>query len=115
MIIIDNQIKLKKLFVYSCLLIVAYPLSYGQKCSTKPMSRHTLARFKNLKSIREQLGWEVLDLVKKLENGKPSGASIYRLEQGRSIRLIGVTRIFNVLNDALGGKLQFSMEIEVES
>ena len=51
-------------------------------------TRYRMARFPRLRELRErQLGWEVVELVAKLSDGKPSVSSIYRLEQGGAIRL----------------------------
>jgi hypothetical protein len=73
------------------------------------------ARFPRLKEIREQrLGWEVIDLVAKLPGNRPSIASIYRLEAGRSVRIANARRVFDVLNEALGNSLKAESEIVLE-
>jgi hypothetical protein len=72
-----------------------------------------MARFPCLRDIRERrLGWEVAELVAKLPDGKPSVSSIYRLEQGGSIRLPNVGRVFDIVNQALGNSLDREKEIQ---
>ena len=74
-----------------------------------------MARFPRLREIRERrLGWEVIDLVAKLPGNRPSIASIYRLEAGRSVRVANARRIFDVLNDALNNSLNAENEIVLE-
>ena len=74
-----------------------------------------MARFPRLREIRERrLGWEVIDLVAKLPGNRPSIASIYRLEAGRSVRVANARRIFDVLNDALNNSLDVENEIVLE-
>ena len=51
------------------------------------------------------------ELVAKLPDGKPSVSSVYRLEQGRSIRAPHVRRVFDVVNRALGDALDAEQEI----
>ena len=73
------------------------------------------ALFPRLRQIREeQLGWEVTDILTRLPGGKPSIPSIYRLEQGRAIRVSNARRIFDVINTALNGKLDPSKELVVK-
>ena len=73
-----------------------------------------MARFPRLKELREQhLGWEVSELVSKLPDGRPSVASIYRLERGTELRVPNVRRVFDVVNQALGGTLDPAKEIEL--
>lgn len=74
-----------------------------------------MARFPRLKEIRErQLGWEVIDLVARLPGNRPSVASIYRIEQGRPVRIANARRIFDVLNAALEKKLDAEKELVLE-
>ncbi len=76
-------------------------------------ARYRMARFPRLRDIRERrLGWEVAELVAKLPDGKPSISSIYRLEQGGSIRLPNVRRVFDIVNQALGNSLDREKEIQ---
>src|SRR4051794_40937338 len=72
-----------------------------------------MARIPRLREIRARVGWEVMDLVLKLPGNRPSTASIYRLEQGQAVRVSNARRVFDVLNDALGGKLDPEKEIEL--
>lgn len=75
-------------------------------------SEPTLARFPNLRKIRElQLGWEVIDIATRLPNNRPSVASIYRIEQGQPARIANVRRVFDVVNAAMGGRLDPEKEI----
>ncbi|MCC8977588.1 hypothetical protein [Bradyrhizobium acaciae] len=67
------------------------------------------ATFKRLRQIREDLGLEVADIAAKL-GGKPSIASIYRLEQGQAIRVAQARRVFDVVN--IDGKLKPEQELE---
>lgn len=74
----------------------------------------TKATFLRLREIREvQLGWDVTELVAKV-GGKPSVAGIYRLEQGKAIRVTSARRVFDVINQAMGGKLDPKKELKVE-
>ena len=76
------------------------------------MARTRKAKFPRLREIRErELGWEVAELVAKLPDGRPSTSSVYRLEQGRSIRAPHVRRVFDVVNRALGNGLVAEEEI----
>jgi hypothetical protein len=68
------------------------------------------AKFARLREIREDLGWEVVDIVSKL-GGKPSIASIYRLEQGLPIRVSHARKVFDVVNTE--GKLDPAKELKV--
>lgn len=73
------------------------------------------AQFPRLRQIREeQLGWEVPDILGRLPGGKPSIASIYRLEQGHAIRVSHARRIFDVVNAALNNKLDPSKELIIK-
>lgn len=73
------------------------------------------ARFPRLREIRaEQLGWEVTDILSRLPGGRPSMASIYRLEQGHEIRIASARRIFDVVNAALNHKLDPGKELIVK-
>jgi hypothetical protein len=60
-------------------------------------------------AIREDLGLEVADIAAKL-GGKPSIASIYRLEQGQAIRVAHARRVFDVVN--ADGKLRPEVELK---
>ena len=83
----------------------------GRRAKTEPF----MARFPRLREIRErQLGWEVIDLVARLPGNRPSVASIYRIEQGLPVRISNARRIFEVLNEALGKKLDADKEIVLE-
>ena len=70
------------------------------------------ATFKRLRQIREDFGLEVADISAKL-GGKPSVASIYRLEQGRAIRVAHARRVFDVVN--VDGKLKPEEELVDEA
>jgi transcriptional regulator with XRE-family HTH domain len=70
------------------------------------------ATFKRLRHIREDLGLEVADIAAKL-GGKPSIASIYRLEQGQAIRVAHARRVFDVVN--VDGKLKAEKELVDET
>jgi len=73
------------------------------------------AQFPRLRQIREeQLGWEVTDIVIRLAGGKPSVASIYRLEQGHPIRVANARRVFDVVNAALNHALDPAKELVVK-
>lgn len=73
-----------------------------------------MARFPRLKELREQhLGWEVTELAAKLPDGRPSIASIYRLEKGVELRVPNVRRVFDVVNAALGNTLDANKEIHL--
>jgi transcriptional regulator with XRE-family HTH domain len=74
--------------------------------------RYTMARFPRLRVLRESLGWEAKDLAAKLADGKPSISSIYRLEQGGSIRAPMARRVFDLVNDALGRTLDPTKELK---
>jgi hypothetical protein len=72
-----------------------------------------MARFPRLRRIRqEQLGWEIVDILKRLPGNKPSMSSIYRLEQGEAIRMSSARRVFDVVNAALDNKLDPTKELE---
>jgi hypothetical protein len=71
-----------------------------------------LAKFPRLRELREtRLGWEVTELANKLPNGRPSISSIYRLEQGFAIRFASAKRVFDVIESALGEKLDATKEL----
>jgi transcriptional regulator with XRE-family HTH domain len=70
------------------------------------------ATFKRLRKIREDLGLEVADIAAKV-GGKPSIASIYRLEQGQAIRVAHARRVFDVVN--VDGKLKSEVELKDEN
>jgi hypothetical protein len=73
------------------------------------------ARFPRLRELREtELGWEVADLAAKLPAGQLSTATLYRLEQGKSIRVTSARKVFEVINGALGGKLDVKKELIIE-
>lgn len=81
----------------------------------RKVSRQRKARFPRLREIREeQLGWEVTDILTRVPGGRPSIASIYRLEQGHAIRVSNARRVFDVVNAALNGKLDPSKELVVK-
>jgi hypothetical protein len=74
----------------------------------------TMATFERLREIREvDLGWDVTDLLAKV-GGRPSVAGIYRLEQGRAIRVTSARRVFDAVNQALGNKLDPKKELKIE-
>jgi hypothetical protein len=70
------------------------------------------ATFKRLRQIREDLGLEVAVIAAKL-GGKPSVASIYRLEQGQAIRVAHARRVFDIVN--ADGKLKPEDELVDET
>jgi hypothetical protein len=73
------------------------------------------AKFPRLRQIREeQLGWDATEILTRLPGNRPSLASIYRLEQGLSIRVTNARKIFDVVNAALGNKLDPSKELKVD-
>lgn len=76
--------------------------------------RYSMARFPRLREVRESLGWEVSDLAAKLPDGKPSVSSVYRLEQGGEIRSPMARRVFDVVNKALGEKLEAAKELKTK-
>jgi hypothetical protein len=72
------------------------------------------AKFPRLKQIRKgRLGWSVSELFTRLPCGRPSPTSIYRLERGEAIRISAARRVFDVVNAALGGRLDHRKEIRV--
>ena len=74
----------------------------------------TKARFPRLKKLREEeLGWDVTQLIGQLM-GRPSIASIYRLERGESIRIAHARRVFEVINEALGHRLNAADELFID-
>ena len=78
-------------------------------------ARQRMATFRRLRQIREeQLGWEATDILSRLPGGKPSIASIYRLEQGHVIRVSSARRVFDVVNAALNGALDPGKELKVK-
>lgn len=78
-------------------------------------NRQRKATFRRLRQIREEmLGWEVIDILSRLPGGKPSIASIYRLEQGHAIRVASARKVFDVVNAALNNSLDPKKEIVVE-
>jgi hypothetical protein len=84
------------------------------------MSKRRIARpqkvhFPRLREIREEhLGWEVAEIVARLPGHRPSGSSIYRLEQGLAIRASNARRVFDVINAALNNTLDPSKELKVK-
>lgn len=68
------------------------------------------AKFPRLRELREDLGWEVTDIVGKL-GGRPSIATVYRLEQGIPIRVAHARKIFDVINKE--GKLDPKKELKI--
>jgi hypothetical protein len=79
----------------------------------RPRASPLMARFPRLRRIRqEQLGWEIVDILKRLPGNKPSMSSIYRLEQGEAIRMSSARRVFDVVNAALDNKLDPTKELE---
>jgi hypothetical protein len=76
--------------------------------------RSRKAKFPRLKQIREErLGWSVAELFVRLPGGRPSPTTIYRLERGGATRISAARRVFDVVNAALGGKLDVRKEIKV--
>lgn len=74
-----------------------------------------MARFPRLRQIRaERLGWEIMDLVARLPERRPSLSSIYRLESGLAIRIASARRVFDVVDAALGHTLDAGKELEIE-
>lgn len=72
-----------------------------------------MARFPRLRQIRTELGWDVTDIFMRLPGHRPSIASIYRLERGGAIRLVGARRTFDVIDAALNNALDPSKELEM--
>ena len=54
---------------------------------------------------------EISDLVTAL-GGRPGERSLRRLESGEAIRMTSVNKVFNVLNEKLGGSLVADVEIK---
>jgi hypothetical protein len=76
--------------------------------------RQSKATFPRLRELREEkLGWDVTELLMKL-GGKPSVASIYRLEAGQSVRVANARRVFDVINAALDGQLDPAKELKIQ-
>lgn len=74
----------------------------------------TKARFPRLKKLREEeLGWDITRLIGQLA-GRPSIASIYRLERGESIRIAHARRVFDAINEALGHRLNALDELIID-
>jgi hypothetical protein len=82
----------------------------GRRSKNEP----SLAKFPRLRELRNELGWEVIDIATRLPGNRPSIASIYRLEQGQGLRVSNARRVFDLLNEALGGKLDLKKEIVME-
>lgn len=76
--------------------------------------RHVMASFPRLNALRNELGWEVTDIHRRLHDGKPSVSSIYRVDAGGSIRSIGVRKIFNVIRAELLNRSLPAIEAENE-
>lgn len=91
-------------------------MCHSDVCMAKRKATRTRkAQFPRLREIREeQLGWEVTDILSRLPGGRPSIASIYRLEQGQGIRVSSARRIFDIINAALNHKLDPSKELLVK-
>ncbi len=90
------------------------PRSTCDDPSPAPPHKGRGGAFPRLRELLERhLGWEVADLMAKLD-GKPSISSIYRLEQGGAIRLPNVRRVFDAINRALGNTLDADKEIELD-
>jgi hypothetical protein len=53
----------------------------------KPQRIVRKASFPRLSELREELGWEVIDILRKLTSDKPSIATIYRLDRGQAVRV----------------------------
>lgn len=73
--------------------------------------RQKMGLFPNLEQHRLQAGFQISDLAALLNDGGPSERSLRRLEDGYSIRLASVHRVFNVLDDKLGNSLDRNSEI----
>ena len=79
----------------------------------KPSQR--MARFPRLRQIRaELLGWEIMDIVTRLPERRPSISSVYRLECGLTTRVASARRVFDVVNAALNHTLDPGTELEIE-
>ena len=73
-----------------------------------------MSRFPRLQYLREQeLAWSVAELAAKLPEGKPSIASIYKLESGEPLLYLNARRVFDVVNQALDGKLDPKKELVI--
>jgi hypothetical protein len=78
-------------------------------------SQQQKATFPRLRAIREEeLGWEVADILHRLPERRPSGSTIYRLEQGHAVRITNARRVFDVVNAALNNTLDPGKELEVK-
>jgi hypothetical protein len=72
------------------------------------------ATFPRMQEIRESLGWEISDIVRKLPTDSPSASTIDRLEQGIGTRVSNARRVFDVFNAAMNGKLDPGKELVIE-
>jgi hypothetical protein len=81
----------------------------------KKQTRHVRkASFPRLSELREELGWEVPDIVRKLTSDRPSQATVYRLDNGQAIRVASARKVFRIINAAMGGTLDASKELVIE-
>src|SRR2546430_16233221 len=67
-----------------------------------------------LSELREELGWEVPDILRKLSSDKPSIATIYRLDRGQAVRVASARKVFAVVNATLGNTLDASKELVID-
>ena len=79
---------------------------------TKPKGRQRLARYQNLRSHRDALGWSLGDLLARLDN-TPSEKSLRRLENGEPIRASSAFRVFHKIRAASATPLDAETEIEI--
>lgn len=81
--------------------------------------RHVMASFPRLNAIRNELGWEVTDIHRRLADGRPSLTSLYRVDGGDSIRLISVRKIFNIIRAEMEARnmpgIEADEEIKIEA
>ena len=77
------------------------------------MSRFRMCRFPRLRELREELGWELTDLLGKLPEAKPGLSSLSKLERGLPLRYTNVKRVFDTVNEAYGGSLDPKKELKV--
>jgi hypothetical protein len=80
----------------------------------KPQRIVRKASFPRLSELREELGWEVIDILRKLTSDKPSIATIYRLDRGQAVRVASARKVFAVVNAALGNTLDASKELVID-
>ncbi len=68
------------------------------------MPKQRLAKYPNLRTHRENLGWRIADLQAAMQH-PPSERTIKRLEDGFGVRTETVNRIFNAVEKEYSNKL----------